>query len=135
MADRLTQLQDAVDQLAHQFVACLYYINQHHDLKTVNASDKVRDVATDTDVEPYPAETFKAGQRELAQDLILKEQQIEYLISILPGLDHSEEDQEEKIQRLEEELKAIEEKRKVAVKEKEALLIRLDEVIRNVKRP
>jgi mediator of RNA polymerase II transcription subunit 21 len=86
-------------------------------------------------VEPYPSGTFKAGQRELAQDLILREQQIEYLISILPGLDHSEEDQEQRIQKLEEELKAVEAKRKVAVKEKEILLAKLDEVIRNVKRP
>jgi mediator of RNA polymerase II transcription subunit 21 len=78
---------------------------------------------------------FKAGQRELAQDLILKEQQIEFLISKLPGLDHSERDQEQRIRTLEEELKAAEEKRKVAVKEKDVILAQLEEVIRNVKRP
>lgn len=78
---------------------------------------------------------FEAGQRELAQDLIIREQQIEYLISKLPGLDHSEEDQEERIVELEKELKAAEEKRKVAVKEKEVILAKLDEVIRSIKRP
>jgi mediator of RNA polymerase II transcription subunit 21 len=71
----------------------------------------------------------------LAQDLILKEQQIEYLISSLPGLDNSEEDQEKLIRQLEEELKVAEEKRKEAVKEKEEVLAKLDEVIRSVKRP
>jgi mediator of RNA polymerase II transcription subunit 21 len=86
-------------------------------------------------VEPLPPDVFEAGQRELAQDLIIREQQIEYLISKLPGLDHSEEDQEERIVELEKELKAAEEKRKVAVKEKEVILAKLDEVIRSIKRP
>lgn len=86
-------------------------------------------------VDPYPAAEFKAGQKELAQDLILKEQQIEYLISSLPGLDNSEEDQEKLIRQLEEELKVAEEKRKEAVNDKEEVLAKLDEVIRSVKRP
>jgi mediator of RNA polymerase II transcription subunit 21 len=71
----------------------------------------------------------------LAQDLILKEQQIEYLISVLPGLENSEKDQEQTIRQLEEELKTAETLRKEAVKEKEAVLARLNDVIRSVKRP
>lgn len=86
-------------------------------------------------VDPFPADVFKAAQRELAQDLILKEQQIEALISTLPGLDNSEKDQEDLIRQLEEELKVAEEERKAAVKEKEAVLARLESVIRSVKRP
>lgn len=86
-------------------------------------------------VDPYPPDVFNAGQRELAQDLILTEQKIEYLISKLPGLDHSEQDQEQRILELEEELKAAEEKRKVAVKEKDVILAKLEQVIRNIKRP
>lgn len=57
------------------------------------------------------------------------------MISNLPGLTHSERDQEQRIKELEEELKAAEERRQVAVKEKAALLAQLDEVIRSVKRP
>jgi len=86
-------------------------------------------------VEPYSADEFKAGQKELAQDLILKEQQIEYLISVLPGLENSEKDQERMIRQLEDELMVAEEKRKEAVKEKEEVLMRLEGVIRSVKRP
>jgi mediator of RNA polymerase II transcription subunit 21 len=71
----------------------------------------------------------------LAQDLILKEQQIEYLVSQLPGLDHSERDQEQRILQLEAELKAAEEKRKIAVREKEVILEKLEAVIRGIKRP
>jgi mediator of RNA polymerase II transcription subunit 21 len=86
-------------------------------------------------VDPYPADVFKAGQKELAQDLIIKEQQIEALISMLPGLDNSEKDQQDTIRQLEDELMAAEQKRKQALKEKEAVLARLESVIRSVKRP
>ncbi len=86
-------------------------------------------------VDPKPADVFNAGQRELARDMILKEQQIEVLISQLPGLENSEKDQEQMIRQLEEELKAAEEARKEAVKEKEEVLEKLESVIRSVKRP
>jgi mediator of RNA polymerase II transcription subunit 21 len=86
-------------------------------------------------VEPHPTDVFKAGQKELAQDLILKEQQIEYLISVLPGLENSEKDQEEMIRQLEVELKEAEVRRKEALKEKEAVLARLESAIRSVRRP
>jgi mediator of RNA polymerase II transcription subunit 21 len=141
-------------------VASLYYINKHHDLQTLSPTDTVRQekktegeqdpiekegtydllpearrLINTTLVDPYPADAFKAGQKELAQDLIIKEQQIEALISMLPGLDNSEKDQEDAIQQLEEELMAAEKKRKEAVKEKDAVLARLESVIRSVKRP
>jgi mediator of RNA polymerase II transcription subunit 21 len=50
-------------------------------------------------------------------------------------LDNSEKDQEDTIRQLEEELMAAEKKRKEAVKEKDAVLARLESVIRSVKRP
>ncbi len=65
----------------------------------------------------------------------MREQQIELLISLLPGLENSEENQTERIKGLEEELKGEEEKRRVAVREKEVLLEKLDEVIRSIRRP
>lgn len=86
-------------------------------------------------VDALPLDQFKAQQRELAQDLILKEQQIEFLISILPGLENSEKDQEETIKQLERELQVAEAERKQALKEKEEVLARLEGVIRSVKRP
>lgn len=86
-------------------------------------------------VESLPKGKFEEGQRELAQDLITKEQQIEMLITSLPGLENSENDQKKTIQRLELELKEEEERRKKAVKEKEAILAKLEGVIRSVKRP
>jgi mediator of RNA polymerase II transcription subunit 21 len=86
-------------------------------------------------VDTIAAADFKAGQIKLARHLVLKEQQIEYLISILPGLDNSERDQERTIKELEQELRVAEEERLEAAKEKDELLAKLDNVIRNTKRP
>ncbi|KAH8681451.1 RNA polymerase II transcription mediator [Xylariales sp. PMI_506] len=138
MGDRLTQLQDAVDQLAQQFVASIHYINRHHNLETLGPNDQIREVNKEPDqqeVDPHPPEVFKAAQLELAQDLIMKEQQIEFLISILPGLDNSEQDQERNIKELEEELKVAEAQRQEAIKEKKEIMAKLDEVIRSIRRP
>lgn len=65
---------------------------------------------------------------------MLKEQQIEYLISVLPGIGTSEKEQEERIRVLEKELREVEEERRQAVGEKEECLERLDEIIRRVRR-
>ncbi|KUJ16826.1 CSE2-domain-containing protein [Mollisia scopiformis] len=143
MADMLTQLQDAVDQLAQQFVASLHYVNKHHDYALLGPTDRLvtanknGGVAApqEDEIDPKSEAAFKDGQRELARDIIIKEQQIEYLISQLPGLENSEKDQDETIRRLEEELKVAEEERKEAVKERAAVLAKLETVIRSVKRP
>ncbi|KAI2473080.1 CSE2-domain-containing protein [Annulohypoxylon bovei var. microspora] len=137
MGDRLTQLQDAVDQLAQQFVASIHYINRHHNLETLGPGDQIRDIKQEPDQQedPHPEDVFKASQVELAQDLITKEQQIELLISILPGLDNSEQDQERNIKELEEELKVAEAQRQEAIKEKEDTMAKLDAVIRSIRRP
>ncbi|KAI1196205.1 mediator of RNA polymerase II transcription subunit 21 [Nemania serpens] len=139
MGDRLTQLQDAVDQLATQFIASINYINQHHSLEILGPRDQIvvipKQDADQREVDPHPEEVFRAALVELAQDLITKEQQIELLISILPGLDNSEQDQERNIRELEEELKVAEAQRQEAIKEREVTLAKLDTVIRSIRRP
>ncbi|KAK7927782.1 RNA polymerase II transcription mediator [Apiospora marii] len=137
MGDRLTQLQDAVDELAQQFVACIHYVHRHHNLETLGPNDEIRQLPKDAEqeVDSYPADVFKAAQVELAQDLITKEQQIEYLISILPGLDNSERDQERNIKELEDELKSAEAQHQEAIQEKKDIMSNLDEVIRSIRRP
>ncbi|KAK6065862.1 RNA polymerase II transcription mediator [Seiridium cupressi] len=122
MGDRLTQLQDAVDQ-----VASLHLPN--------NPKGSADSASSSRNIDPHPAEVFKAAQVELAQDLITKEQQIELLISILPGLENSEQDQERNIKELEEELKTAETQRLEAIGERKAIMSKLDEVIRSVRRP
>lgn len=174
MGDRLTQLQDAVDQvrsimsafcfgkpaltrrqLAQQFVACLHFVHRRHDLETLGPSDRIRDIKQEPHqkegssrdslgqagahqsllVDPLPADEFQAGLKELSRDLIVKEQEIEYLISSLPGLENSEKDQERNIRDLEEDLKAAEAQRQDALREKDQILAELDTVIRSIRRP
>ncbi|KAK0391084.1 hypothetical protein NLU13_0586 [Sarocladium strictum] len=137
MSDRLTQLQDAVDQLAQQFVASLHFINSRHDLEKLGPDDKIQDALKGQvqEVDALPAEDFRSGMIELSRDLILKEQQIEVLVSTLPGLDNSEQDQERNIKELEEDLKAAEAQRQEALKERDQILAELDAVIRSVRRP
>jgi mediator of RNA polymerase II transcription subunit 21 len=86
-------------------------------------------------VDALPAADFQAGMVELSRDLIVKEQQIEVLVSTLPGLDNSEKDQERNIKELEEDLKAAEAQRQEALKERDQILAELDAVIRSVRRP
>ncbi|RDA88057.1 hypothetical protein CP532_5266 [Ophiocordyceps camponoti-leonardi (nom. inval.)] len=138
MGDRLTQLQDAVDQLAQQFVACLHFVHRRHDLETLGPNDKIRDIKQEPhqkEVDPLPTDEFQAGLKELSRDLIVKEQEIEYLISSLPGLENSEKDQEQNIKDLEEDLKTAEALRQEALREKDETLAQLDIVIRSIRRP
>ena len=82
-----------------------------------------------------PSPALAATLRELARDLVIKEQQIEALIGSLPGIGTSEREQEERIRELEAQLRAVEGERVEAAREKRELLRRLDEVIVGVKIP
>lgn len=77
---------------------------------------------------------FASRQRELARDLVIKEQQIEYLISVLPGIDSSEEQQERRIKELEKELRGAEEEREERMRELGRLRKRLEGMLGAVDR-
>ncbi|KAI9846600.1 MAG: RNA polymerase II mediator complex subunit [Sclerophora amabilis] len=185
MTDRLTQLQDALDQanrpqplphaphwLATQFYASIRYVTTHHphsalplppqpsqqqhptqssnitittnsnnnnnnNTQPLTTSAPQTPAAPQNDLDPSlprpdSPSTFAAAQRELARDLILKEQQIEYLISVLPGIGTSEKEQEERIRVLEGELKEAEEQRRKVGEERERLVERVEGVITRV---
>ncbi|KAJ5168482.1 Mediator of RNA polymerase II transcription subunit 21 [Penicillium canariense] len=79
--------------------------------------------------QPDSPRTFAARQRELARDLIIKEQQIEYLISVLPGIGASEAEQEAKIRELETQLRDVEKERVAKAQELKLLRRRLEDVL------
>ncbi|MCJ1483991.1 RNA polymerase II mediator complex subunit [Schaereria dolodes] len=158
MTDRLTELQDCLDQLATQFYASLRYITTHHpsgilptqpthDLvplspaataANLNSQDQPssKDLNLNTDPGYVPSDpvSFDAALRELAQDLVLKQQQIELLIGSLPSIESGEQEQEERIKVLAAELREAEKERGDVVGEKEEVLERLDRIIAGVKR-
>lgn len=79
--------------------------------------------------QPDSPHTFASRQRELARDLIIKEQQIEYLISVLPGIGASEAEQEAKIRELETQLRGVEQERSAKVLELKKLRGKLENVL------
>lgn len=83
---------------------------------------------------PDTPTTFASAQRELAQDLLLKTKQIEYLISVLPGVENNQEEQEARIAELDAELREALEERKKAEEEREIWLGKVDEIIGGIKR-
>lgn len=83
---------------------------------------------------PEEPQAFNAALHEMARDLVIKEQQIEYLINSLPGLGSSEADQEKRMRELEVELREVEAERAKAEVEREALVEGLGKVIVGVKR-
>lgn len=78
---------------------------------------------------PDSPRTFASRQRELARDLVIKEQQIEYLISVLPGIDSSEAQQGGRIRELEGELRGVEKRRDEKVGELRDARRRLEKVL------
>jgi len=83
---------------------------------------------------PERSGVFNSALRELAQDLVLKEQQMEIIINSLPGLGNSEADQERLIRKYEAELREVEAERARAEEEKEQMVDMLGEVIGKVRR-
>ncbi|KAE8352533.1 mediator complex, subunit Med21 [Aspergillus coremiiformis] len=85
----------------------------------------------DANLPPAPdsPRTFARRQRELARDLVIKEQQIEYLIEVLPGIGSSEAEQEKRIKELEKELRGAEGEREQRVRELRKLRKTLENVL------
>ncbi|GAB7348993.1 hypothetical protein MBLNU459_g7972t1 [Dothideomycetes sp. NU459] len=175
MADRLTQLQDCLDDLATQMFASLRYIQTHHAYAPIEGQPDMNP-SSETSANPSanpssdggaltngtstgnPAqagaagqsngtseskaeelvpdtpEAFQAALRELARDLVIKEQQIEYLISVLPGLGSSESNQNQRIQALEKELREADDQRKAAMQDREEMLRQLGQLAAQCKR-
>lgn len=144
-----------------QMYASLRYIQMHHayadipgqppvpDPRPVNAQtngtsnaeakDNEKSVGQRQDQQPETPlpdapDVFQNAMRELAQDLVLKEQQIEVIVNSLPGIGNSEAGQEARLRELEAEMRVVEEERRRAQAQKEAMVDQLGEVIGKIKR-
>lgn len=137
--------------MATQFYSALHYLNTHHDFVPVNNSGPVSDpqgslvacnLLTSQLHQIHLSNSLVflvrlisltlAAKKELARDLILKTKEIDLLIGSLPGIGVSEEQQIQRLEKLEEQLQEVEKQRKEAVQRKEQLQKRLDELIQTV---
>jgi len=124
MADRLTQLQDCLDQLLAQVYATIRYIDTHHAYAHIPGQADQFDPHPDptqstqptaaaegdappadhepTSKEPVPdpPALFAARLRELAQALVVTEQQAEALAAGLPGAGSGRGQQEARLRTL-----------------------------------
>ncbi|KAK9460595.1 mediator complex, subunit Med21 [Lipomyces oligophaga] len=130
MNDRLTQLQDAVDQLAVQFYSALHYLSSHHDFVPLGDDQKVSDAQWTAD---DPA-VFEATKNELARDIMIRTRQIDLLIDSLPGAGVSETDQLARVERLKEELIEADQEQKKWLEERDMLLAKCDSVVLQLSR-
>lgn len=72
---------------------------------------------------------FNTAIEELSTDIVLKSRQISILIDSLPGIGVSSEDQLKQIGELYNELKEVEQKRLLKIKEKDELIKNVDDLI------
>jgi mediator of RNA polymerase II transcription subunit 21 len=105
------------------------------------ATDKSENAASQPTqaTEPAPPtqpskDDFNEDLKEMARDLVLKQQQIELLIASLPGVNSSEAEQVQRMKELERELEGLEGERLQAVKDKELLLNKVEQKIVGVGR-
>ena len=144
-SDVLTQLQTLYDQLLTQFFSTVSYLSQRHPLvapapihgdsytnppKDENTSKPgIEDQQEPFALRPVSPDRFAKSQNELAEDLVRKAQQIQYLIERLPGLGKDEQQQKEDIEQLVEQVKAMELLRKQKRKEMRDCVRQLDDVV------
>jgi len=83
---------------------------------------------------PDSPATFAAALQELARDLVTKEQQIEWLMTQLPGADRGQEEQEARIRELDAELRELDNEGERAEEERKRLLERVEGAILGMRR-
>jgi mediator of RNA polymerase II transcription subunit 21 len=179
MTDRLTQLQDCLDQLLDRMYMSINYVTTYHSYGSVdgqpsqdpftqernssisqhtsnptqpssapltstsgsvpNSGDLSQQTLPQQGADqgpprPHDPATFARNLSILSQDLVLKEQQIEFLIESLPGIGTSQREQEARIVELEEQLKGLDREREEAFKERRRLERVLEGVLAGVRR-
>ncbi|PPR06546.1 hypothetical protein CVT26_000724 [Gymnopilus dilepis] len=99
--DRITQLQDAIQQLLTIMSNTIAYLTSRSNFVQVSSEIPITKQRNPEKFDP--PDVFEANQKELVNDLIVKAKQIEYLINSLPEPE-PEEEQAKRLEVLEEEM-------------------------------
>ena len=95
--------------------------------------DEANEDAKESLKPPEAAEDdFESTLDELATDIVLKSRQINMLIDSLPGIGVTPEAQMKLIADLSQELKQVEQERQAKIKEKNELLVKVDDLIKEL---
>ncbi|KAI8058482.1 hypothetical protein BDF22DRAFT_666097 [Syncephalis plumigaleata] len=126
--DRVSQLQDAVDQLTVQFVSSLDYLSTRapmvaHDTTVAAARSHER---------ALPLDQLEKESRELASDIAKRCRQIDTLIDALPTHELSKEEEAAVFAKLEQENQQADDAYKAAVEHAKSLLDQLKNALRAV---
>ncbi|KAG8936937.1 hypothetical protein FRC03_004400 [Tulasnella sp. 419] len=124
--DRVTQLQDAMEQLFHIMGATLNYLRTKAGLVQVSSHIPVTKSRGDKADAP---DIFLENQKELVADFVRKAKEIETLINSLPEPDFVQ-NQAERLVKLEEEMKVANEEYRQAVERAKSLHKELQETLR-----
>ncbi|RPD70843.1 hypothetical protein L226DRAFT_514115 [Lentinus tigrinus ALCF2SS1-7] len=127
--DRITQLQDEIQQLLTIMSSSIAYLTSRSNFLQVSQEIPVTK-SRNTDKYDQP-DVLEANKKELVSDLIVKAKQIEYLIQSLPEPD-PEERQVERLQVLEEEMAQANAEYTQAVNRAKSLHAQICEVLRNM---
>ncbi|PBK60680.1 hypothetical protein ARMSODRAFT_897633 [Armillaria solidipes] len=127
--DRITQLQDEIEQLLTIMSNSLVYLTSRSNFLQVSPAVPV---TKSRNPEKYDAaETFEGNKRELVVDLIAKAKQVEYLIQSLPEPE-AEEEQAKRLQRLQEEMSVADAEYAGALKRTKSLHAQVSEVLKTM---
>ncbi|KAJ6529845.1 hypothetical protein B0H19DRAFT_1223585 [Mycena capillaripes] len=125
--DRITQLQDEIQQLLTIMARTIAYLTSRADFVQVSADVPI---TKQRNPEKYDTpEVFEANKKELVTDLIVKAKQVEYLIQSLPEPE-AEEEQAKRLQVLDDEMTVANEEYIQAVARSKDLHAQIADVLR-----
>ncbi|EJD55029.1 hypothetical protein AURDEDRAFT_50088 [Auricularia subglabra TFB-10046 SS5] len=110
--DRITQLQDGIEQLLTIMSRSIEYLHTRTNFKQVSAAIPISKQRNPDKV--HAPDVFQANRTELVTDLVRKAKQVDYLIGVLP-VPESEEAQAERLEQMEKELQEANEEYRQAV--------------------
>jgi len=127
--DRITQLQNEIEQLLTMMSSSIAYLTTRTNFEQISDAIPVTKQRNPDKVDA--PDVFEANKKELVTDLVTKAKQIEVLIHALP-VPESEEEQATRLQTLEDEMQQANDEYKMAVYRARDLHAQVTEVLQHM---